>query len=206
MIEENIKTYETFFGEGTADEQLYMRELAEKLNIKHNDAIWIIVYVFNYFGRFYSDLPQRVESSAENLLTHVKDKSAAIVREEVESTKGELAAAVVNCANSIASRQSLISYITAAAAFSVGIFCLCLICFVAGAAVAGKGWGRTPFTALLHAPAGWILPICTTPITIFRGIHAYKTFCSNKNKKEFVWLIGCFLLISVSILMILYML
>lgn len=206
MIDENIKIYESFFGAGSEDEQLHMRELAEKLNIKHNDAIWIIVYVFNYFGRFYADLPQRVESSAENLLKHVKDESVAIVQGEVESTKGELAAAVVDCANDIASRQSMISYLTTAAAFSIGVFSLCLICFVAGAAIAGKGWGRTPIDALLRAPAGWILPLCIMPIITLRGFYALISYQATGNKRELVWISVNVVLFLISGLILVYVL
>lgn len=39
------RLYESFFGEGTEEEQLRIRELGAKLNIRDNDALWIIVYV-----------------------------------------------------------------------------------------------------------------------------------------------------------------
>jgi len=202
MIDDNIKTFETFFGEGAEEEQLHMRELAEKLNIKHNDAIWIIIYVFNYFGRLYSDLPQRVENSAKNLLEHVKAESATLAQKEVDSTKDKLATAVIESAKNIASNQSLISYLVLAAAFSIGVFCLCLLCFVAGAAIAGKGWGRTPIDALLLAPAGWILPICITPMAVFRGLYAFNAFRYGRNKKELIRFLICISLIIFAILTI----
>ena len=39
--------YSAFFGKGSEEEQLRLREIASKLNIRDNDAIWIIVFIFN---------------------------------------------------------------------------------------------------------------------------------------------------------------
>ena len=55
----------------------------------------------------------------------------------------------------------------------IGVFCLCLISFVGVAAVAGKGWGHSPVSALLNAPAGWIIPLSLIPVggfALFRGL------------------------------------
>lgn len=55
----------------------------------------------------------------------------------------------------------------------LGIFFLCLISFIGGAAVAGKGWGHSPVEALLNAPAGWIIPLALIPVgslALFRGL------------------------------------
>ena len=55
----------------------------------------------------------------------------------------------------------------------LGIFFLCLISFIGGAAVAGKGWGHSPVEGLLNAPAGWIIPLALVPVggfALFRGL------------------------------------
>lgn len=202
--EEIIKT---FFAEGSEEQQIRFRELATKLDIRPNDAIWTIVYVLNYFGRFYAGLPKEIQESKKDLLEKVEEESADIVKKEVEASKGVLADAIVEAANQIAHRQSLVSYLTTSSAFCIGVFCLCLMCFVAGAAVAGKGWGNSPIGALLHAPAGWILPICMVPMSIYRGFHAYRAFQANKEKrKELAWLSGCVFMILLAGLMFLYVL
>lgn len=41
--------YSAFFGKGYEEERLRLHEIASKLNIRDNDAIWIIVFIFNYF-------------------------------------------------------------------------------------------------------------------------------------------------------------
>ncbi|MBR2209502.1 MAG: hypothetical protein IJ859_11900 [Synergistaceae bacterium] len=55
----------------------------------------------------------------------------------------------------------------------LGIFFLCLISFIGGAAVSGKGWGHSPAEALLNAPAGWVIPLALIPagaFALFRGL------------------------------------
>lgn len=55
----------------------------------------------------------------------------------------------------------------------LGIFLLCLISFIGGAAIAGKGWGQSPVEALLNAPASWIIPLALIPVggfALFRGL------------------------------------
>ena len=42
IFEEAEANYNAFFGEGSEEEQLRIREIASKLNIRSNDAIWII--------------------------------------------------------------------------------------------------------------------------------------------------------------------
>ena len=72
------EVYESFFGEGTEEEQLRIRELAARLNIRDNDALWIIVYVLNYFGRFYHDLPEKLKDASGECLKTVQEAAAEI--------------------------------------------------------------------------------------------------------------------------------
>ena len=67
--------YSAFFGKGSEEEQLRLREIASKLNIRDNDAIWIIVFIFNYFGRFYCQLPQKIKVSVQGNSLRLRGKS-----------------------------------------------------------------------------------------------------------------------------------
>lgn len=195
------------FGEGKEEERRQFEEEARKLNIRDNDAIWTIVYVLNYFGRFYAGLPKEILDSKQQLLDTVEIESKKTVEEQVAASNDILAAAVVDSANKIAQRQSMVSYLTTSTFFCIGIFCLCLISFVAGSAVAGKGWGHSPVSALLNVPAGWIVPISLVPISIYRGIYAYRAFIANTAKRsELGWLCGCVFMVLLAGLMLLYVL
>ena len=77
----------------------------------------------------------------------------------------------------------------------LAVFCLCLISFVGGAAVVGKGWGHSPLEALLNAPAGWIIPLALIPVggfALFRGL-------TEQGKGKFINLVTA-LIIAVLVL------
>lgn len=198
---QKIKIYEDFFGESSEEEQLRIKELAEKLDIKNNDAIWIIIYVFNYFGRFYNDLPQKLNESANDILDKVKESSREINEITIKNTEdvlmeklGEISRKLEylrlpqNSKNSFATSYGL----------CIGIFLLCFICFVAGAAISGKRWGKVPIDALLMAPAGWILPICILPLAVFLASESYINYKYSAKKKELIPLAIAFSLVLIS--------
>ena len=162
IFEEAEANYKAFFGEGSEEEQLRIREIASKLNIRSNDAIWIIVFIFNYFGRFYQHLPQKITSAVHDTLHECVDtlKSSAevISQNEAQKSKEILSDSLARISQEILTqhrkKMRLYDFFLPLAGACLGIFCLCLVSFIGGAAVAGKGWGHSPFEALLNAPAG----------------------------------------------------
>lgn len=173
--------YSAFFGDGSEEEQLRIRELASKLNIRANDAIWIIVFIFNYFGRFYNHLPQKIKDSVNEALNdciQTLKKSAEIVSQNQAQKSQEILSDTLTkisqeILNQHKKKMRLYDFFMPLAWSCLGIFCLCLISFIGGAAVAGKGWGHSPVEALLNAPAGWIIPLALIPVggvALFKGL------------------------------------
>ena len=171
------EVYESFFGEGTEEEQLRIRELAARLNIRDNDALWIIIYVLNYFGRFYHDLPEKLKDASGECLKTVKEAAAEISEAEVRKAQALFSETLTKSTEKILSqykrRTWLYDMFLPLAWCCMGVFFLCLVSFVGGAAVAGKGWGQSPLSALLNAPAGWIVPLALIPaagFALYRGL------------------------------------
>ena len=71
----------------------------------------------------------------------------------------------------------------------LGIFGLCLVSFIGGAAVAGKGWGHSPLEALLNAPAGRIIPLALIPVG---GVSLYQGL-TEQGKTKYLNLTVAFL-------------
>ncbi len=169
--------YESFFGEGTEDEQLRIRELAAKLNVRDNDALWIIIYVLNYFGRFYRDLPEKLKATSDECFETVQKAAAEITEAETRKAQVHFSETLTKSTQEILERHKKRAWVyelfLPLAWSCMGVFCLCLISFVAGSAVAGKGWGHSPLNALLNAPAGWIIPLALIPMggfALYRGL------------------------------------
>lgn len=198
---QKIKIYEEFFGKSSEEEQLKIKELAEKLNIKNNDAIWIIIYVFNYFGRFYNDLPQKLNESANDILEKIKESNQETNEIAMKNTENILTEKLEEVSRKLEySKYSKGSrdIFTAGYSLCAGIFLLCLICFVAGAAIIGKRWGKTPIDALLMAPAGWIIPVCILPLAVFLASESYANYRYSAKKKELIPLAIAFFLVLIS--------
>ena len=181
IFDEAEANYNAFFGEGSEEEQLRIREIASKLNIRSNDAIWIIVFIFNYFGRFYQHLPQKIKSAVHDSLNDcveaLKNSAEVISQNEAQKSKDILSESLARISQEILSQHQkkmrLYDFFLPLAWSCLGIFCLCLVSFIGGAAVAGKGWGHSPLEALLNAPAGWIIPLALIPVgglALFRGL------------------------------------
>lgn len=169
--------YESFFGEGTEEEQLRIREVAARLNIRDNDALWIIIYVLNYFGRFYRDLPEKLKAASTECFEAVQKTAAEVSEAEVRRAQMKFSETLTKSTQEILEKHKKRAWVyelfLPLAWSCMGVFCLCLISFVAGSAVAGKGWGHSPLTALFNAPAGWIIPLALIPMggfALYRGL------------------------------------
>lgn len=199
-MSKELSNYENFFGAGTEEEQLRIKEIASSIGVRDNDAIWIIVYVMNYFGRFYQNLPAQMKESAEISIESVKTRCIAMADEEIERAKINLGQAILDHADELSKRKDMYSVILPLAWLCCGVFCLCLLCFVAGAAVAGKGWGKSPFDSILSAPAGWILPIAFLPVSIYSSWRAWSQYRYTGRKFNLAMLSGS---VTISVLSIL---
>lgn len=175
------RVFESFFGPGSEEERLRIREIASSLGIRDNDAIWIIVFVLNYFGRFYSDLPDQLQRSAESSVEGVKKQISSFADQETNRISSALGRAVLEHAERLAERKVAFSWAVPVCLLLLGVFLLCLLCFVAGAAVAGKGWGISPLDSLLAAPAGWIIPIAMLPLSVYAGYLGVTRFRYNRS-------------------------
>ncbi len=174
-------TFAAFFGDCSEEEQLLLRELGSKFNIRANDALWAIAGVFVFFGRFCNKLPMKIQEAVHEgqseAVETIKQVAASIAELEAHKAQSVLSASLMNISQEILNQNRkkmwLYDFFIPLVCSCLGVFCLCLISFVGGAAVAGKGWEHSPIEALLNAPAGWIIPLALIPVggfALFRGL------------------------------------
>ena len=173
--------FSAFFGDCSEEEQLILREFGSKFNIRANDALWAIAGVFVFFGRFCNKLPLKVKSAVDEgqqeAIETIKQVATSIAELETTKAQAVLSESLMKISQDILNQNRkkmwLYDFFIPLVCACLVVFCLCLISFVGGAAVAGKGWGHSPLDALLHAPAGWILPLALIPVggfALFRGL------------------------------------
>ncbi len=135
------------FNDCNEEEQKIIDEFSQLNGIRANDAIWVFVKVFFKINRVNNALPERM---TEALMKISQDFFNQQKKEKL-----------------------ILDFFIPLFCICLGIFFLCLISFIGGAAVAGKGWGHSPVEALLNAPAGWIIPLALIPVcglALFRGL------------------------------------
>ena len=136
-----------FFNDCNEEEQKIINEFSQIHGIRANDAVWVFVKLFFRIKRANNTFQ---ESITESLMKTSQD----FFNKQREKT-------------------FISDFFIPLFCMCLGIFFLCLISFIGGAAVAGKGWGHSPVEALLNAPAGWIIPLALIPVggfALFRGL------------------------------------
>ena len=173
--------FSAFFGDCSEEEQLILRELGAKFNIRANDALWAIAGVFVFFGRICNKLPLKIQEAVHDgqneAIDTIKQAAASIAELETAKAQSLLSESLLKISNDILSQNRkkmwLYDFFIPLVCACLAVFCLCLISFVGGAAIVGKGWGHSPLEALLNAPAGWIIPLALIPVggfALFRGL------------------------------------
>jgi hypothetical protein len=160
----------------------------------------------NYFGRFYQGLPQQIRDSAAESVSTVKARCVVLADAEMARVKAEIQNALLHHAADFARQRQVYEVILPLAWLCLGIFVLSVLMFVAGSAVAGRGWGTHPLDMLLAAPAGWVLPIAAAPLsgyTIYLSGHSYLY---TEEKKHLVSIIVAFAAVLIAIFCFLWLL
>ena len=170
-----------FFKDCNEEEQKIINEFSQIQGIRANDAIWVFVKVFFGINRANNTLPQRISDALDvktnEILEAVKQFAASSVENEAQKAMSNLSDSLIKISQDFLNQQRksawIYDFFVPVACVCMGIFFLCLISFIGGAAVAGKGWGHSPVEALLNAPAGWIIPLALIPVcgfALFRGL------------------------------------
>lgn len=171
----------SFFGDCNEDERKIIDDFSHSLGIRDNDAIWAFVKIFFTLNRENNNLPKRITESLDNkkdeIIDCIQQFAASAVELETKKAMVNLSDSLQQISQNILSQHRknlwLYDFFLPLACACLGIFLLCLISFIGGAAIAGKGWGHSPLEALLNAPAGWIIPLALIPVgglALFRGL------------------------------------
>ena len=170
-----------FFDDCNEEEQKIINEFSQIQGIRANDAVWVFVKIFFGINRANNTLPQRIsdalDAKTNEILEAVKQFAASSVENEAQKAMSNLSDSLMKISQDFLNQQRkrawIYDFFVPVACACMGIFFLCLISFIGGAAVAGKGWGHSPVEALLNAPAGWIIPLALIPVVgfaLFRGL------------------------------------
>lgn len=87
-------------GKLTPEQEARVREVAVRLQIREDDAVWQLLEAMEYQRIFYEKLPKRIEDTSGKLLKNIKETAEA----EVAKSKTELTKSIVQEARYLASK------------------------------------------------------------------------------------------------------
>ena len=171
----------SFLSDCNEEERKVIDDFSHSLGIRDNDAIWAFVKIFFTLNRENNKLPKRItdalDTKKDEIIDCIKKFAASAVELETKKAMDNLSDTLQKVSQNILNQHRknmwLYDFFLPLACACLGIFLLCLISFIGGAAIAGKGWGHSPLEALLNAPAGWIIPLALIPVgglALFRGL------------------------------------
>lgn len=158
-------------------ERLY--RVKNALNIRDNDAIWMILMAFESYDTLYSKYPGLIAGQVDVVIAKQRELIAEIVDAESKKALTTLSSAVTQTSQLVAGRVADTARWQAWGWVCVGLMLFGSLCLTAGYIL---GSGNMPFWAsnlqqdnpfsivisiLMRAPVGWLAPlICTSVIVI----------------------------------------
>jgi hypothetical protein len=96
-------TFSKLLGRQASDserQQLY--RIRDALEIKNNDALWLVLMALQHYQSMYEAFPPLIESAARDALANFKHVADATAKAAAQTTKADLASAVAAAARDVA--------------------------------------------------------------------------------------------------------
>jgi hypothetical protein len=172
------------------------------LNIRDNDALWLVLMALESYDTLYSKYPALIAGQVDDVIEKQRDLIVQIIDAESKRALGTLSAAVAKTSQTVASKVAHTARWQAWGWVSIGLATFAALCMTVGFIL---GSGNVPFWAkhqtlkgpfetiasiLMKAPVGWIIPAIATAVIAV-------TICSNTQQP-----IGRSMLFSLLLLMV----
>lgn len=157
-------------------ERLY--RVKNALNIRDNDAIWMILMALESYDTLYSKYPGLIAGQVDVVIEKQRELIAEIVDAESKKALSTLSSAVAQTSQLIAARVADTARWQAWGWVCVGLVLFGSLCLTAGY-ILGNGnipfWALTPqkgspflvvASVLMKAPVGWLVPLIGTIVVM----------------------------------------
>ena len=186
----------------SAAEREQLHRVKDALDLKDNDALWMILIVLQSYDALYRRVPARIEAAAEQMLATQRHLMSQQAQLEVKRAMGVLAQAVGETSTKVAAHAARTSRFLAwgwvlSAVVLFGALCL----WVGGVVATGalppwapanhqQGIALMVLGGLAHAPAGWIVALGATAGAIGAVWTNARQMTVGKTQLNFSLLVG----------------
>nr|WP_172689307.1 hypothetical protein [Pseudomonas fluorescens]ARJ57909.1 putative mobilization protein MobE [Pseudomonas fluorescens] len=157
-------------------ERLY--RVKNALNIRDNDAMWMILMALESYDTLYSKYPALIAGQVDVVIEKQRELIAEIVDAESKKALSTLSSAVAHTSQIVATKVADTARWQAWGWVCVGLIAFGALCLTAGFVL---GSGNMPFWALtnrsnnpfeiivailMKAPVGWLIPLISSAVVI----------------------------------------
>lgn len=164
------RSFERLLGRQPTDKEIQnLYRVKSALDLKDNDALWLVLIALESYDTLYRRYPDMVNAEVAKTVEQQRAAIAAMADAETKKAINELAQAVNRASEAVALRLTQASWMQAAGVMMLGLVLYGAFCVFVGF-VLGSGkmpwWApRTTeydsllallYASLMHTPAGWI--------------------------------------------------
>ena len=126
-----LSSFERMLGRAATErERDQLRRVQVELDLRENDALWLVIFALQYYEGLYRQFPKAIAAEAQRVLSETRATAEATIRAGAESAKADLAKAIAitarEVARDVARRQMIewlvIGMLVGAGLLGVGIY------------------------------------------------------------------------------------
>lgn len=90
-MDELAETFTKLTGRVPTESDIHtLYRIKDTLNLKNNDAIWLILMALQYYEQLYQAIPQKISQASDNILQTFKATAESTIQAAIETAKTEL--------------------------------------------------------------------------------------------------------------------
>jgi hypothetical protein len=120
-----LSSFERMLGRAATErERDQLRRVQAELDLRENDALWLVIFALHYYEGLYRQFPKAIAAEAQRVLSETRVTAEATIRAGAESAKADLARAIAVTARDVArdvARRQMIQWLVVGMLVGAGL-------------------------------------------------------------------------------------
>jgi hypothetical protein len=120
-----LSSFERMLGRAATErERDQLRRVQAELDLRENDALWLVIFALQYYEGLYRQFPKAIAAEAQRVLSETRATAEATIRAGAESAKADLAKAIAITAREVArdvARRQMIQWLVVGMLVGAGL-------------------------------------------------------------------------------------
>jgi hypothetical protein len=120
-----LSSFERMLGRAATErERDQLRRVQTELDLRENDALWLVIFALQYYEGLYRQFPKAIAAEAQRVLSETRATAEATIRAGAESAKADLAKAIAITAREVArdvARRQMVQWLVVGMLVGAGL-------------------------------------------------------------------------------------